>query len=119
LQKLSILEFLYSLVAIIMCLAGMAGILLSFGVMGANFTWDDPRRMNAGTMGCLGQILTMLYLPVSFGLFIAPLGLVSLFNLPPLYGYLAGLVVGSSVAAGCAYVPLWMIRKRVEHLSEE
>jgi len=117
-QGLSILEFVYSLIAIIMCLAGMAGILLSFGVAGANFTWDDPRKMNGGVMGCFGQILTMLYLPISFGLFIAPLGFAQFFNYPIIYGYLFGLIIGSSVAAGFAFVPLWLVRKRVERLGE-
>jgi len=118
LQKLSILEFLYGLTAISMCLAGTTGILLAFGVAGANFTWDDPRKMNAGTMGCLGGILALLYLPISFGLFIAPLGLAGLFNFPLSYGYLVGLIVGSSVTAGCAYFPLWLVRNKTEHLDE-
>ncbi len=65
-----------------MCLAGMNGILLAFGVAGANFNWTDPRRMNAGAIGCLGQFLTALFLPVSFGLFIGPLLLVSVFSWP-------------------------------------
>jgi ABC-2 type transport system permease protein len=118
-QRLSVLEFAYSLVAIIMCLAGMAGILLSFGVAGANFTWDDPRRMNNGFTGCFGQILAMLYLLISFGLFIAPLGLVQFMALPTLYGYLIGLALGSSVAAGFAFIPLWLVRKRVARLGGE
>jgi ABC-2 type transport system permease protein len=118
LKGLSIPEYLYSLIAIVMCLAGATGILLSFGAMGANFTWDDPRRMNAGAVGCLGQILAMLYLPVSFGLFIAPLGLTQLLGFPLLYGYSIGLIVGTSITAGCAFVPLWLVRKRVERLSE-
>ena len=118
LQKLSALEFLYSLVTVILCQAGMTGILLSFGVAGANFTWDDPRKINAGSLGCLGQILTMLFLPVSFLLFIAPLGLVAFVNLPIIYGYLFGLLIGSTVSISCAIGPLWLVRKRVERLGE-
>lgn len=117
-QKLSLLAFIYSLIAIIMCLAGMTGILLAFGVAGANFTWDDPRKINAGTMGCLGQIITMLCLPISFGLFIAPLGLAQFFNFPIAYGYLIGLVVGSGIAAGFTFIPLRLVRKRTERLDE-
>ena len=118
LQKLSALEFLYSLVTVTLCQAGMTGILLSFGVAGANFTWDDPRKINAGGMGCLGQLLTMLFLPISFLLFIAPLGLVAFINLPVIYGYLFGLLIGSTVSIGCAIFPLWLVRKRVERLGE-
>jgi hypothetical protein len=117
-QKLSFLEFLYGLIAIIMCLAGMAGILLSFGAAGANFTWDDPRRMNAGALGCFGQIVTMLYLPIGFGLFIAPIGIAQFIHQPILYGYLLGLIVGSAIAVVSAIVPLWLVHKKVERLGE-
>ena len=48
LQKASLVIFLYGLLATAMCQAGMNGILLAFGVAGANFNWTDPRRMNAG-----------------------------------------------------------------------
>ena len=117
-QGLTMVEFAYSLLAIVMCLAGMNGILLAFGVAGANFTWDDPRKMNAGVMGCFGQIVTMLYLPLSFGLFIAPLGFAEFLNYSIAYGYLFGLIFGTGIAAGFAFIPLWLVRKRVERLGE-
>jgi hypothetical protein len=115
-QGLSIGEFAYSLIAIIMCLAGMTGMLLSFGVAGANLTWDDPRKMNSGIMGCFGQFLSMIYLPISFGLFIAPLGFAPLLEIPLIYGYLIGLILGCAFAAAFAIIPLWLVRKRVERL---
>jgi ABC-2 type transport system permease protein len=118
-QRLSVLEFTYSLITISMCLAGMTGLLLSFGTAGANLTWDDPRKMNGGVMGCLGQILSMLYLPISFGLFIVPLGVAQFLEFPMLYGYLTGLIFGSGVAAGFTFIPLWLVRKRVERLGGE
>jgi hypothetical protein len=74
--------------------------------------------MNSGSLGCLGQIITMLYLPISFGLFIIPLGLANFFGLPILYGYLFGLLIGVGVTALCTYVPLWMVRRKVEQLGE-
>lgn len=117
-QGLSLLQFIYSFLAIVMCLAGMAGILLAFGVAGANFNWDDPRKMNSGAMGCFGQIVTIMYLPISFGLFVAPLGLVQLLEMPLLYGYLAGLILGCTFAAGSTFIPLWLVRKRVERLGQ-
>lgn len=118
-QKLSIFEFLYSLIAIIMCLAGCAGILLAFGALGANFTWSDPRRMNAGGLGCLGQFFTVLYVPISFGLFIVPIGLSGFLDVPILYGYLAGLLLGLGITVTCALVPLWLVQDKVERLNEE
>ena len=117
-QGYSAVQFLYSLVAMLLCQAGTAGILLSFGALGANFTWDDPRKMNAGGMGCLGQVLTMLYIPVAFGLFILPLALAGLFGVSIGFGYLVGLMLGGGVALVCAYVPLWLVRKKVERLGE-
>ena len=118
LQKASPLIFLYGLLATVTCQAGMNGILLAFGVAGANFNWTDPRRMNAGAIGCLGQFLTALFLPISFGMFIGPLLLVSLFQWPQGYGYLAGAIAGIAVSATCAILPPWLVRKRVERLAE-
>jgi hypothetical protein len=117
-QGLSLLQVCYSLIAIIMCLAGMNGILLAFGVAGANLTWEDPRKMNAGVMGCFGQVVTMLYLPISFGLFVAPLGFAEFLEYPIAYGYLFGLIFGTGVALIFAIVPLVLVRKRVERLGE-
>jgi ABC-2 type transport system permease protein len=118
LQKASLAIFLYGLLATALCLAGMNGILLAFGVAGANFNWTDPRRMNAGAIGCLGQALTALFLPIAFGFFIGPLLLVTALNWPQIYGYLAGAVAGIAVSATAMLLPPWLVRKRVERLNE-
>jgi hypothetical protein len=115
----TVLQFLYGLIVMLMCQAGTAGILLAFGAVGANFTWDDPRKMNAGSMGCLGQIATMLYLPISFGAFILPLGLAGFFGYSIFFGYLAGLFLGLAVTITSAYIPLWLVRNKVEQLGQE
>jgi len=117
-QKIPLAGFLYSLVAVAMCLAGMNGILLAFGALGANFKWEDPRKMSAGNLGCLGQFLTMLTLSLAFGLFIGPLWLVSAFNWPQVYGYLAGFILGVGVTGICAFLPPWLVRGKVERLGE-
>jgi ABC-2 type transport system permease protein len=117
-QKIPLAGFLYSLVAVAMCLAGMNGVLLAFGVLGANFKWEDPRKMSAGSLGCLGQFLAMLYLPLAFGLFIGPLWLVSAFNWPQGYGYLAGFILGMVVTGICTFLPPWLVRGKVERLGE-
>jgi ABC-2 type transport system permease protein len=118
LQKASLVVFFYGLLTTAMCQAGMNGILLAFGVAGANFNWTDPRRMNAGATGCLGQFLTALFLPVSFGMFIGPLLLASILGLPQGYGYLVGFVLGVAFSLTCAILPPWLVRKKVERLSE-
>jgi ABC-2 type transport system permease protein len=117
-QKMALGDFFYSILAMSMCMAGINGILLGFGVAGARFDWDDPRKMNAGKMGCLGQVVTMAFLPLTFGLFIAPLWLVSLFHWPVIYGYLAGGVIGVAVNALGAILPPWLVQKKVERLGE-
>jgi ABC-2 type transport system permease protein len=117
-QKIPFASFLYSLVVVAMCLAGMNGILLAFGVMGANFKWEDPRKMSAGSLGCLGAFLAMLYLPLAFGLFIGPLWLVTAINAPQGYGYLAGFILGATVTVTCAFLPPWLVRGNVARLDE-
>jgi hypothetical protein len=119
LQKASPAMFLYGLLATSLCQAGMTGILLAFGVAGANFNWTDPRRMNAGAVGCLGQAMAGLFLPIAFGFFIGPLLLVGIFNWPQIYGYLAGAVLGVAVSATCALLPPWLVQKRVGRLNED
>jgi len=75
--------------------------------------------MNAGTMGCLGQALSGLFLPHRVRFFHRPLLLVAVLNWPQIYGYLAGAVVGIAVerhrARSCHF---WLVRKRVERLDE-
>jgi len=117
-QKLPIFVFVYGFIVTLLCLAGMTGILLSFGVAGANFTWEDPRRMSGGVMGCLGQIVSMLYLPISFGLFVAPIGFAGFLKFPISYGYGIGLILGCAVTAGFTFIPLWLVQKKVEQLGQ-
>ncbi len=117
-QEIPLGVLLYSLTAMGLSLAGMNGIMIGMGAAGANLNWDDPRKMNAGTPGCLGQLLTMIYIPIAFVLFIAPLGLTVAFQIPLAYGYLTGLVFGGGVALGFAVLPLMLARKKVERLGE-
>ena len=118
LQGISLVGYLYGLLAVAMCLAGMNGILLGFGAAGANFEWQDVRKINSGNMGCLGSIVTGLFLPVAFGLFIGPLWIAAVFQFPMIFGYLAGLVLGVSVNGVCAWLPLKIARGRIAKLGE-
>ncbi len=111
-------QVLYSVVVSGLCLAGMTGILLAFGVLGANFTWDDPRRMGGGAMGCAGQIWAMVFVVVAFGLFVGPIIVAAWLDLPSGYAYLTGLALGSAAALGAAYLPLRRVRGRVAVLDE-
>ena len=118
-QGISALGFLYSLLAVALSMAGMNGIMIGFGAAGANLNWDDPRKMNAGSLGCLGQVITMLALPLLFGLFIAPLGLAVAFRISQVYGYLIGAFLGSGASLACAILPLKLVEKKVRHLDEQ
>jgi ABC-2 type transport system permease protein len=117
-QKVPLVGFLYGLLAVVMCLAGMNGVLLAVGVLGANFNWEDPRKMSAGSLGCLGQFLTMLLMPFVFGLFIGPLFLVGLFHWPQVYGYLVGAILGIVASVAFAILPPWLVQGKVDRLAE-
>lgn len=117
-QGISFGVFLYGLVAMLLSLAGMTGLTLGFGAAGANLTWDDPRKMNAGAMGCLGQFLTFAFLPLVFALFIIPLGLTGFFQLPEFVGYLVGILLGGGVSLAFMIIPPLLARKKVERLGE-
>lgn len=118
LQRIQIGEILFMLLVVTLCLAGLSGILMGFGAAGANFRWDDPRRMNAGGLGCLGQVVTMLFLPIGLGLFLAPVLTATAFQLPHYYGYLAGIVLGVIGNLLCAFVPLRLVERTVQRMDE-
>ncbi len=111
-------QVLFMLLALTLCLLGLTGILIGFGVAGANFKWDDPRRMNAGGLGCLGQIVTMLFLPVSLGLFIGPVFLAMALRLPTYYGYVVGSLLGLGGNIICAILPVRLMEGKVQRLDE-
>lgn len=117
-QKISPVVFAYSLIAMLLSMAGLTGLTLGFSAAGANLNWDDPRKMNAGAFGCFGQIIAFGFLPIVFLLFIAPIGLVSFFQLPEIVGYLVGFFIGGGFSAAFAIIPPWMARKKVERLGE-
>jgi ABC-2 type transport system permease protein len=117
-QQVEILQTVYGWLVVAVCLAGMTGIEVAFGAAGANFTWTDPRRMNAGNLGCLGMILTAIYIPINLGLFLVPIFLVAVFGIPEGFGYLAGLALGGGLGVLCAVLPPRLMEGRVERLGE-
>lgn len=117
-QKIPLGGFLYGFLVMLLSLAGMTGLNLGFGAAGANLAWDDPRKMNAGALGCFGQLLTFAFLPVVFALFIGPLGLAAFFQWPVSLGYLAGSCFGGGVSLAAAVIPPRLARNKVERLGE-
>jgi ABC-2 type transport system permease protein len=118
LQGISVGGYLYGLLAVAMCLVGMNGILLAFGAANANFEWEDPRKINSGAMGCLATILTGMFLPVSFGVFIAPIIIASAVRLPLILGYLLGALLGVIINLVSAWLPLKIALTRMARLGE-
>ena len=114
--NLSLLWFTLPVVAL--CVAGNAGINLTFGITGANFTWEDPRKMQRGAQGCLSALASIIYLPLSLMLFFGPVILLSALGLPEIAGQLVGLIAGGTFSLAVAVAPLWLASRRVPRLAE-
>jgi hypothetical protein len=118
-QKVDLATAIYSVMVLILCLAGMAGIMLGFGVAGVNFTWIDPRRISGGKMGCLSSLVTIVFLPIVLVVFIGPLVLAGFLGVPVVYAYLIGGLFGMSLSIVATLLPLRLVAPRVERLNEE
>ena len=117
-QRAGLSLLLFTLPVVALCIAGNAGLNLSFGILGANMNWEDPRQMQRGAIGCLGALLSLIYMGVSLALFFIPTIILALFKLPVPVGQLTGLLVGGTFSLACAALPLWLVRKRVPLLGE-
>jgi ABC-2 type transport system permease protein len=118
LQQAALSTLVFGLGVVALCIAGTAGLNLAFGIAGANFDWEDPRRMNRGSAGCLGALASIIYLLVSLALFFGPAVLAGVLGLPETVGQLLGLALGGSVSLVVAILPLWLVRGRVPQLGE-
>jgi ABC-2 type transport system permease protein len=118
-QGVSLGSLVFGLACIFLILMGAVGLNLAFGVLGAKFDWEDPRRINQGGTGCLGALASMIFFLLSMVLFFGPSLLVNFLGGPQAAGQVLGLVVGGTVSLACAFIPLWLVRKRVPNLGEE
>ena len=118
LRGTSLGEVLFSLVVVALCYAAITGVNLAFGVLGANFEWDDPRRMVRGAAGCLSALASMLALGLCLALFVGPVLGAGLLGVPPVVGRLAGVLLGALACAACAVLPLLGVQSRVPLLGE-
>jgi ABC-2 type transport system permease protein len=118
LQKASLGVMLYGLPVVTLTIAGVAGMNLAFGVRGANLTWEDPRQMTRGTIGCLGTLVSLGFLGISLVLFFAPPLLLPLIKAPEIVGQGVGLVLGGALCLAAAILPPWMVRNRVNAIGE-
>jgi hypothetical protein len=118
LQQLPVSTILFGVLVIALSTFGTAGISVSFGVMGVNLTWEDPRRMNSGWFGCFSVLAGFLYLIVELGLFLGPPVLFSIFGGSVLAGEALGLVLGGILAVVCAIVPPSLVVRRIPSIGE-
>ncbi len=110
--------FLYGLLALSFCIAGAAGVSLSFGVLGARFDWKDPRKMASGGVGCVGSVVVMGFLGVSFLLFAGPTLIAAGIGWEPWLGQTVGLLLGGLFCLLAAAIPFLTLGKRVADLME-
>ena len=118
-QKASLGTLFFGLLVVLLTIGGAAGLNLAFGVIGANFKWEDPRRISQGAIGCLGALISFLFLGASMLLFFGPAVLLKLLNIPAAVGQLAGLALGGALCLACGLLPLWLVRERVARLAED
>jgi ABC-2 type transport system permease protein len=117
LKGTGLLSAVISLLAVALTLAGLTGIYLAFGTNGAKFEWEHPAQMGR-SVGCLGTLTGMVFLPVCFGLFIVPPLVAGLVNVPVLAGQLVGLALGGAASIAAVIVPLGLVEKKVGMLNE-
>jgi ABC-2 type transport system permease protein len=118
LQRVSLDTLAYSLVVVVFSVAGVAGLNLAFGIVGANFEWEDPRRISQGVMGCLGALASGVSLLICLIFFFGPPILSDVFGSPAAIGRLIGLVLGSMASLGLMIIPIWLVRQRIPRLAE-
>jgi ABC-2 type transport system permease protein len=106
-----------NLISVCMLIAGLTGIYLSFGTRGAKFDWENPAQRSRA-VGCLGMIAGMLFVGLGFALFVAPVALAQVLQLPVVAGQLAGLLLGAIANALAVIIPLGIVEKRVATLAE-
>ena len=107
---------IYAAVVGALYIAGLTGIMLTFGIVGAKLDWSDPRRMTTGSAGCLSAIVGIVYIGLAWLFFFVPPTLFAVFGLPEWLGQAIGLVVGGAFSLVCAYIPLRQSLARVEKI---
>ncbi len=119
LQHVNVGMFFIGVVVAALYVAGGIGINLMFGIIGARLDWQDPRRMNSTSMGCIASIVSFIYLPLSIAFFFLPPIGFSLLKMNSTVGELIGLVLGGCFCLACAIVPPLVVRKRIDRIGSK
>jgi ABC-2 type transport system permease protein len=118
LQQLSLATLAFSLVVVTLSVAGITGLNLAFGIIGANFEWDDPRRIPQGALGCLGFLVSGICLLICLMFFFGPPIIFEPLGVAPILGHLMGILSGGIVCLALAIFPLRIVRNRIPRLAE-
>ena len=107
-------------VTLAIVLAGMSGLMLSFGIWTAKFDWKDPREIQgSGTSGCVVTLISMLSIFFVLGVFQGvPLVLTLAFEFPAVWAYAVSLGAGSLICLAIGTVPLVFASGRLDTLGE-
>ncbi len=117
-RSVPVADVIFRLLVVGLCYAAITGVNLAFGVLGANFDWEDPRRMVRGTAGCLSAITSLAALGICLAFFVGPVWGASLLGLPAAAGKLVGLALGAAACAACGVVPPALVRNRLPRLGD-
>ena len=86
------------------------------GIIGARLDWQDVRKMNSTTGGCLGVLFGFIYLGMSLLFFFGPPVLFTVLGLGENLGLWIGIGIGAVLGLLAAILPLVLVRKRVERI---
>ena len=117
-QGVALSEIMFGFLVVVFTVAGNAGLNLTFGVLGVDLAWSDPRQMMAKSSGCLALLAGTLFQGIAVVLFFAPVFVVTLFELWAGWGYLAGLILGGGFCTAVAFVPPLLVLKRIPTIGE-
>jgi ABC-2 type transport system permease protein len=107
---------IYALLAASLYIAGLIGINLAFGAAGARLDWEDPRRMNRGTTGCVGSLAGLVFVVGAWALFFLPAAVIPVFGGPAWLGQIIGLMFGGGVSLAFAFLAPRFALPKVEKI---
>jgi ABC-2 type transport system permease protein len=110
-------SLLYNWVALAGTIAALCAVYLAFGTVGANLTWEDPRQVTRGTMGCIGWVAGTATMGIMAAVF-SGLPLLALLGVPVVLAQGLGLTVGLTVCVAVLVAAFLWVRGRVAWIGE-
>jgi len=107
----------YNWVALAGTVGALCAVYLAFGTVGANLTWEDPRQVTRGTMGCIGWVAGTATTGIIAGVF-SGFPLLALLGVPAVLAQGLGLTVGLTLCAVALVAAFLWVRGRVAFIGE-